>query len=106
MTNPRNRADDFLAAPGSEVRGAPTGGVDIGDLGDVRDVAGNLPLTDASIAVAPYTYRGLVSVAEYRELTSDHASADAIIVARLEYLEALFRNLIRAKLESLFPRPK
>lgn len=72
------------------------------DKRDVRDVAEEVFSSRAGVGPAPYSYRGLVSVAEYRELMGDQLSPDAVIEARLEYLEALFRKVIDAKLDALF----
>jgi hypothetical protein len=72
------------------------------DVGDFRDDAGATGGIDAESSPAPYTWRGLVSVAEYRHIMHDTLSTDAQIEARLTYLEALCRNVIRPELAKAF----
>ena len=42
-----------------------------------------------------------VSVAEYRKLLNDHESTEEKIQERLNYLEALCRNIIRGELDKM-----
>jgi len=42
-----------------------------------------------------------ISIEEYRKIMSDETSTDEQILNRLNYLEALCRNVIRAELEKL-----
>lgn len=73
-----------------------------GDIGDVRDFGeGRSPPARPSLD-AGYTYAGLVSIKEYRQIMSDEESADALIISRLEHLEALCRNIARSELARLF----
>ncbi|MDR6624842.1 hypothetical protein [Caulobacter segnis] len=58
---------------------------------------------DAEIGLAPHTWDGLVSVAEYRDMMSDFVSSDAIIIQRLDYIERLCRSIVRARFERLYP---
>jgi len=44
----------------------------------------------------------ILSIKEYRELLNDNITSDEKILARLEYLEAFFRNIIRLELEKVF----
>lgn len=41
----------------------------------------------------------LVSIDEYRKLVGDYASADGLVAARLQYLEAFCRNIINPELK-------
>lgn len=41
----------------------------------------------------------IISIAEYRRILNDHESTDERIIERLDYLEALCRNVIRGELE-------
>lgn len=41
----------------------------------------------------------VISIAEYRRIMNDKASSDTKIVERLQYLEALCRNIIRIEIE-------
>jgi hypothetical protein len=78
---------------------------DTGDKRDVRDVTGAVLATGACADLAPYTHQGLVSVAEYRALMSDFVSSDAIIIMRLDHIEALCRTVVRARFERLSASP-
>ena len=40
-----------------------------------------------------------ISIAEYRKIMSDEESSDEQILKRLNYLEALCRNVIKSELE-------
>ena len=41
----------------------------------------------------------IISIAEYRRIMKDETSTDEKIIARLQYLESFFRNIIRIELE-------
>ena len=43
---------------------------------------------------------GVLSVGEYRRLLNDHESTDDMVIARLRYIEALCRNLIKPELQA------
>ena len=48
----------------------------------------------------------MVSVQRYREVLGDYISSDERIVQRLQYLEALCRNVIRLELETYVENKK
>lgn len=48
----------------------------------------------------PVEKRSLVSIPEYRKRLNDYKTPDEIVQKRLEYIEALCRNVIRQELEA------
>ena len=49
--------------------------------------------------------QSVVSIDEYRKQLKDYETPDEIVQKRLEYLEALCRNLIRQELEAYEKTP-
>lgn len=49
---------------------------------------------------SPESSPTVVSVAEYRKLTGDRETSDEVVVSRLQYLEALCKNVCAIELES------
>ncbi len=48
----------------------------------------------------------MISVAEYRKILNDYTSSEDLIVQRLQYLEALMRNIIRVELHTHVTKSK
>ena len=42
-----------------------------------------------------------MSVEEYRYMLNDHISTDELIEKRIQFMESLFRNVIRVELEKI-----
>jgi hypothetical protein len=49
---------------------------------------------------------GLLSIKEYRSILNDHKSTDEQIQKRLQYLEALCRNIIKLEIENAVSKTK
>lgn len=55
--------------------------------------------TESQTPPSPQEIHTVVSISEYRKQTNDYKTPDDVIQKRLEYLEALCRNIAREELE-------
>lgn len=55
--------------------------------------------TESQTPPSPQEIHTVVSISEYRKETKDYKTPDDLVQKRLEYLEALCRNIARKELE-------